>query len=366
MEKLYAIWLAETFGAGSRISSLLCEYYDSFEAIYNADSEELRLIEGITHIHIEKMCNKSLERAEEIASECAALYIDIITIFDEKYPENLKNISCPPIVLYVKGRLPGDKNIPSVAIVGSRRPSNYGAKMATKFAEDLGKRGFMIVSGMARGVDTCAHRGALKSEAFTIAVLGCGVDVLYPPENGGIKDLIETNGAVISEFAPGTAPMPTHFPVRNRIVSGLSNAVLIVEGKASSGSSITANIAKDQGREVFCLPGNVDNPLSTVSHKLIREGARLVTCAEDIITDMGYMLVEKKLNEIEQNEFAFSKLTEEQRRIANVLDKSTPMHIDEICFKSGIEIALANQCLFMLELSGMVTQLPGKQYILSL
>ena len=366
MEKLYAIWLAETFGAGSRISSLLCEYYESFEAIYNADLEELALIEGISHNHIEKLNNKSLKRAEEIASECEALYIDIITIFDDKYPENLKNIPCPPILLYVKGKLPDTKNIPSIGIVGSRKPSNYGAKMAQSFAEELGRKGFMVVSGMARGVDTCAHRGALKAEALTIAVLGCGVDVLYPPENGAIKDLIETNGAVISEFAPGTAPLPTHFPVRNRIVSGLSNAILVIEGKASSGSSITANIAKDQGREVFCLPGNVDNPLSSVSHKLIREGARLVTCAGDIITDLGYMLVEEKPSESEQLEFAFSKLTEDQRKIAEVLDRNMPMHIDEICFKSGIDIALANQCLFMLELSGIVKQLPGKQYILSL
>lgn len=366
MEKLYAIWLAETFGAGSRISSLLCEYYESFEAIYNADSEELSLIEGISHSHIEKMNSKSLMRAEEIAAECEALYIDVITIFDEKYPQNLKNIPCPPVVLYVKGKLPDNKSIPAIGIVGSRRPSNYGAKMAHDFAEALGKRGFVIVSGMARGIDTCAHRGALKAEALTLAVLGCGVDVVYPPKSGALKSLIEANGAVISEFAPGTAPMPTHFPVRNRIVSGLSNGVLVVEGKASSGSSITANIAKDQGREVFCVPGNVDNPLSSVSHMLIRDGARLVTCAEDIITDLGYMLVEEKRDECEQIEFVFSKLSVDQQKIARVLERSTPMHIDEICFKSGVEIAVANQCLFMMELSGIVKQLPGKQYILSL
>lgn len=367
MEKIYAIWLLETFGAGSRVSSMLCEYYNSFEDIYNASSEELALINGINHIHIEKLNNKSLKRAEEIASECDALGIDVITFFEDSYPENLKNIACPPILLYVKGTLPSMKNIPSLAIVGSRRPSNYGAKMAEKIAEDLGKRGFIIVSGMARGVDTFAHKGAIKAEAYTVAVLGCGVDVLYPPENGAIKDLIECNGAVVSEFAPGTSPLPTHFPVRNRIVSGMTNGVLIVEGKASSGSSITANLAKDQGREVFCLPGNVDNPLSSVSHKLIREGARLITCAEDIVTDMGYMLVEEKVeNNDLQKEKAFAKMTLDQRKIAQVLDRNTPMHIDEICFKSGVEIALANQCLFMLELSGAVKQLPGKQYILSL
>ena len=371
MENLCAIWLAETFGAGSRISPLLCEYYDSFETIYNADSEELAMISGISEAHIKKLEDKNLVRAKEIVEECTALGIDIITIFDDAYPENLKNIPCPPILLYVKGKLPTDKNIPSIAIVGSRRPSNYGAKMAEKFAEDLGRRGFMVVSGMARGIDTSAHKGAIRAEALTVAVLGCGVDVLYPPENGAIKDLIEHSGAVISEFAPGTSPLPTHFPVRNRIVSGMSNAVLVVEGKASSGSSITANVAKDQGREVFCLPGNVDNPLSAVSHKLIRDGARLVTCADDIIMDMGYMLVEENANNYSDDRqqrmnIVFEKLTGDQRKIAEVLDSNTPMHIDEICFKSGIEIAVANQCLLMLELSGTVKQLPGKQYILSL
>lgn len=371
MERIYAIWLLETFGAGSRISSMLCEYYNSFEAIYNANPEELALIEGISEKHIEKLRNKSLGRAEEIMAECEALDIDLLTIYDDMYPEQLKNIPDPPVLLYVKGNFPVTKNIPAIGVVGSRKPSNYGTKMAEKIAEGLGNRGFIIVSGMARGIDTCAHKGAIKAGALTIAVLGCGVDVLYPPENGTVKTLIEQNGAVISEFAPGTAPLPTRFPVRNRIVSGLSQSVLVVEGKASSGSTITANLAKDQGKEVFCLPGNVDNPLSAASHALIRDGARLVTCADDIITDLGYMLVEESAgNYMEDNQermnMVFGKLPEDQRKIAEVLDSNTPMHIDEICFKSGVEIAVANQCLFMLELSGAVKQLPGKQYILSL
>ncbi len=369
MEKMYAVWLAEAFGPGSKIPTMLCEYYGSFEAIYNADIEEIAGIEGITGRHIEKVRNKSLNRAQEILGECEALNIDILTIFDSLYPEPLKNISDPPVLLYVKGTFPSMDKIPAISIVGSRKPSNYGARMAEKIAEGLGKRGFIVVSGMARGVDTCAHKGAIKAEALTIAVLGCGVDVLYPPENSAIKSLIELNGAVVSEFAPGTAPLPTHFPVRNRIVSGMSQSVLVIEGKASSGSTITASLAKDQGKEVFCLPGNVDNPLSSASHKLIRDGARLITCADDIVMDLGYMLVECNAENFcnqEVRNTAFSKLTFDQRKIAEVLDSNTPMHIDEICFKSGIEIAVANQCLFMLELSGIAKQLPGKQYILSL
>ena len=369
MERLYAVWLLETFGAGSRISSLLCEYYDSFEAIYNASLEEIAMIEGIQEKHLYRLSNKSLQRANEIMGECATLNIDVITIFDEKYPEQLKNISDPPILLYVKGSLPKYEKAPFIGVVGSRRPSIYGDKMAEKISGDLANKGFVIVSGMARGIDTSAHKGAIKAGALTVAVLGCGVDVLYPPENKTIKLLIEQNGAVVSEFSPGTPPLPSHFPVRNRIVSGLSHAVLVVEGKPSSGSTITANLAKDQGREVFCLPGNVDNPLSCASHALIREGARLVTCATDIIIDMGCMLVEEFADNYEENDQERMKkfmenLTVDQRRVVAAMDISGPTHIDEICFKSGVEIAVANQCLFMLELSGKVKHLPGKYYIL--
>ncbi len=369
MERLYAVWLSEKFGAGNKIPSLLCEYYSSFEAIYNADLKELAMIDGITARHLEKLNDKGFSRANEILEKCMTLGIEIITFFDDKYPENLKNISDPPAVLYVKGDLPSMDKIPVIGVVGSRRPSNYGSKMATVIAEGLSNRGFLVVSGMARGIDTCAHRGALKAGGLTIAVLGCGVDVVYPPENKALKDLIELNGAVISEFPPGTAPLPTHFPVRNRIVSGLAQSILVVEGKASSGSTITANLAKDQGRDVFCLPGNADNPLSCASHKLIREGARLVTCADDIVMDLGYMLVEENLDNSDNDSrlnSVLSKLTADQRKIVKVLEHNAPTHIDEICFKSGIEIAVANQCLFMLELSGIVKQLPGKQYILSL
>lgn len=371
MEQVYAIWLSEALGAGCVVSSKICEYFGSFEEIYNANPKEFANIEGITSGHIEKLADKNLARAEEIIEECIGLNIKLITIYDDKYPENLKNIFNPPILLYVKGTFPDLTNIPVIGIIGSRKPSNYGARMAQKIAEDLSKRGFIVISGMARGIDTYAHKGAINANAPTIAVLGCGVDVLYPPENGKVKDYIEYNGAVISEFAPGTSPMPTHFPVRNRIVSGISNAVLIVEGKIASGSTITVNLAKEQGKDVFCLPGNVDNPLSAASHSFIRDGARLVTSAADIIADMGYMLVEEDKEEqveaVRQSMArTFGVLTAEHRKIAEVFDNSRPMHIDEICYKSGIDISSVNQCLIMMELSGIVKQLPGKQYILSL
>lgn len=372
MENIYAVWLLKIFGAGSLVSPALCEYYGSFEEIYNADVLELASFAGMTRGHLEKMALKNLDESRRVVEYCETLGIDIVNVFDVKYPTALKNISSPPVVLFVDGELPDSKSL-LMAVVGSRRPSIYGLNMTDKISYDLAKAGMVIVSGMARGVDSAAHRAAIRAGGKTIAVLGCGVDVLYPPENGALREMIRQNGAVISEFLPKTAPKPSCFPVRNRIVSGMSDAVLITEGKASSGSTITANLAKDQGKEVFCLPGNVDNPLSAAPNRLIREGARLAASAEDILIDMAVDNPEHLAETIYRDESdaqrrsnAFAKLTADQRAVVNVLDKNTPVHIDKICFESGIEISVVNQCLFMLELEGLVKQLPGKHYILCL
>lgn len=372
MEIVYAVWLLKIFGAGSSVSPALCEYFGSFEEIYNADDEELAEVKGITKSAVEKMSDKNLDEAEKVVEKCESLGIDIVTLFDVKYPTALKNISNPPILLFVDGYLPeGDSLL--MAVVGSRKPSIYGLNMTDKISFDLAKAGMVIVSGMARGVDSAAHRAAIRAGGKTVAVLGCGVDVIYPPENGRLKVLISQNGAVVSEFLPGTAPKPSCFPVRNRIVSGMSDAILVTEGKASSGSTITANLAKDQGREVFCLPGNADNPLSAAPNRFIREGARLAASAEDILIDMAVenpvrltdTIYSSEAKENRKND-VLSKLTADQRAVAEVLSTSTPTHIDKICFDSGVEISVVNQCLFMLELNGVVKQLPGKQYILCL
>lgn len=372
MEKVYAVWLLKIFGAGSLVSPLLCERYGSFEKIYRAPLLELSAVSGITKANIEKMALKNTEEAEEVVAKCDSLGIDIVTVFDVKYPSALKNISNPPIVLFVDGQLPGSGSL-CMAVVGSRKPSIYGLNMTDKISYELAKAGMVIVSGMARGIDSAAHRAAIRAGGKTVAVLGCGTDVVYPPENRSLKDLISKNGAVVSEFLPGTAPKPSCFPVRNRIVSGMSDATLITEGKASSGSTITANLAKDQGREVFCLPGNADNPLSAAPNRFIREGARLAASAEDILIDMAVEnpshladTIYSSDAEEARRKAAFSKLTSDQRAVAEVLSRSVPAHIDKICFDSGVEIAVVNQCLFMLELNGMVKQLPGKQYILCL
>jgi DNA processing protein len=224
---------------------------------------------------------------------------------------------------------------------------------------------------MARGIDTAAHRGALKAESETIAVLGCGADVCYPPEHGELKRLIESHGAVISELPPGAAPIGANFPMRNRIISGISVATVIVEGKATSGSTITARLSMEQGRETFCVPGGIDKELSVGPHQLIRDGARLVTSAKDIIVDLSRdypeLMVDVLLGDEARERISTAqteKLPPDQKMVISALKHNFPTHIDEICHKTGVEIPVVNQCLLLLEINGLVTSLPGKQYML--
>lgn len=369
-ELLYHLWLRELHGISSAKIFRLHDYFGSFSAVYEADFFEYAKIEGIGPFS--ELGNKSLDRAEKILEDCDRLGIDIISYYDDRYPKRLKEIdNAAPSLLYVRGKFPPVDHMLTVGIVGARRSSLYGNHCATSIAEELARQGTIIVSGMARGIDTAAHRGALKAEGDTIAVLGCGADVCYPPENHELKRIIESHGAVISELAPGTKPLSVHFPARNRIISGLCVGVVMVEGKATSGSTITARLAMEQGREVFCVPGPVDKTLSVGPHQLIRDGARLVTSAKDIImdlsTDYPELMVDVMLGEQAQERIAaknMEKLSLDEKMIVGALKHDFPTHIDEICYMTGIEISVVSQCLLMLEINGYVTSLPGKQYIL--
>lgn len=262
--------------------------------------------------------------------------------------------------------MPSEK---SISIVGSRKATSYGLEAGEELAYQLSMLGITITSGMARGIDSSAHKGALKAKGRTIAVLGCGHDIIYPPENKALIEEIIKSGAVISEYLPGTKPMAMNFPARNRIISGISLGVVVIEAAENSGSLITANFALEQGREVFALPGNINRINSKGTNKLIKEGAKLTTCIEDILEELEiYNLIDnKKIDGIDEdnidNEIFDQKyyrgLDNEERRMIQCL-KYEPLHVDYLANMTGYSIKHINSILTMLELKGVIEQMPGK------
>jgi DNA processing protein len=262
----------------------LADQFGDVTALYNADYSDLRN-RGIPNRMHKTLCDKSLTQAERIIEQCQRMDITVIPYNDYRYPDKLNNIHDPPAVLYVKGTLPDFQRLPGLAIVGTRKASDAGLYYTFDFAYHLAKAGVLIVSGMASGIDSAANRGALHAGRSTVAVLGCGVDVVYPSENRGLYDDIVTFGAVVSEYPPGTKPIGRHFPARNRIMSGLTDGVFVIEGLARSGAGITANCALEQGRMVFALPGRHDDPLAKKPNTLIKNHAKLVDCLDDILSE---------------------------------------------------------------------------------
>jgi len=284
------------------------------------------------------------------------LGISLITLLDAEYPENLRDIADPPPVLYVLGEFkPQDSR--SIAVVGSRRATPYGRTTAERFGRELAELGFTVVSGMARGIDTCAHRGALAAGGRTIAVLGCGLDYIYPPENRNLMAKIAREGAVITEFPLGTPPEAGHFPIRNRIISGLSLGVLVVEAAASSGSLITVDWALEQGRDVFAVPGNINSPYSKGTNFLISQGARLVQEAREIAAELRL-----PVEEPEGGGAASISLSSEEKKFLAVF-QDRHLHIDEIIRATRLAPQQVISILLMLDLKGCVQQLPGKLFV---
>lgn len=286
-----------------------------------------------------------------------------ITIGDKGYPEILAGIFNPPPELFVKGALlPGDKN--AVAIVGSRRATLYGLKECERISYELALKGITVVSGMARGIDSAAHRGALKAKGRTIAVLGSGHNQIYPPENKKLYHEITENGAVISEFPPDTPPSTLTFPKRNRIISGLSRGVLVVEAARKSGALITANYALEEGREVFAVPGNISSTRSDGTNALIKEGAKLAESAEDILEELKYVIDAKEMQNtrggIEARNTA--SMSSEERKVFDVLS-DRPKVVDEISRVLGTPAHKISEALVRLEIKRLVKALPGENFI---
>lgn len=280
---LYWIWLAERCGAASRaFGRLIARHSDPFE-LYRMDEEEIERIEGIDGRLKEKLCDKALDSAYSILRYCKNQGVDIISYADARYPQRLRNIEDPPVLLYALGTLPDFNRRLCIGMVGTRKMSEYGKESAYRIAYEAASAGAVIVSGMALGIDAISACGALESGGETVAVLGCGMGIVYPKEHKRLMSAIVRNGVVLTEYPPMERPNGYHFPQRNRIISGLCQGTLIVEGAKGSGALITAGHAIAQGREVFALPGQVDEINSDGPNDLIRQGAHVALCAEDIL-----------------------------------------------------------------------------------
>jgi len=345
---------------GSKKCRQLVEWFGSPQKVLSASAKSLSLVPGLGKEAITSLIqgaknidiNEDLKRIDE-------LNIGVISFRDSLYPSPLKTIFDPPFLLYVKGKLKKEES-DTLAIVGTRRPTTYGKLMARRLARDLAREGITIVSGMARGIDTAAHQGALEVGGRTIAVLGSGVDVIYPPENKKLVVEIIKKGAVISEYPLGTEPNAPHFPQRNRIISGLAKGVLVVEAPLRSGALITADFALEQGREVFAIPGNITNPNAQGVNRLVKEGAKLVECVEDILEELDFSLLNKKEKKTFDEEIP--SLFSEERKVLELLEEE-PLHIDSLVSKSGLPASKVGGLLMKLQLKGLARELPGKLFV---
>jgi DNA processing protein len=365
--------LALTPGLGPTKARRVIEFFGSVQALFQASLTELEAA-GLRAVSAQSLgTGRSMELAQDELGKAAAADARIIGLDDPGYPMQLKQIYDPPLILYVRG----DEAVisqPGIALVGTRHPTPYGSGMAERLACDLAARGLVIFSGMARGIDTAGHRGAIAAKGKTVAVWGTGVDVVYPKENTRlVEQILALGGAVISEFPIGTFPAPQNFPIRNRIISGISLGVLVVEAAEYSGTRITARCALEQNREVFAVPGNVTNKGSWTPNTLIKQGAKLVATWEDVWeelpTQVRLTLQPEGGNESQVGQtaslFGEAELSPHEKKIFALLKADESTHIDEIVER--LEPALSSSeifaALFELELAGKVKQLPGKNFV---
>ena len=374
----YALdWLALSLtpGLGPTKARKLVEHFGSAPAVLRASLTELEG-SGIQAVSAQSLATgKSAELAREELARAADASVTVLCMDDALYPRRLKEIYDPPIILYVRGDAEV-LNKPGIAMVGTRHPTPYGSGMAERLACDLAAQGLVIISGMARGVDTASHRGSISAKGKTIAVFGTGVDVIYPKENSRLSEqILSFGGALVSEFAMGSFAAPQNFPIRNRILSGMSIGVLVVEAAEYSGTRITARLALEQNRDVFAVPGNVTNKNSWGPNTLIKQGAKLVATWEDVWedlpTEVRLALTPPPSPESSSTSsaslFPDDGLPPHERRILSLLKADEATHIDEIVEKLESELSSSEifAALFELELNGKVRQMPGKNFVKS-
>jgi DNA processing protein len=370
-------WLALSLtpGLGPTRARKLVEHFGSPESVFHASLTELEAA-GIQATSAQSIATgKSAELAREEIARCAEQNVTLLSPEDPCYPPGLKEIYDPPLMLYVRGN-PDVLKQPGIAVVGTRHPTPYGSGMAERLACDLAAQGLVIISGMARGVDTASHRGAISTKGKTIAVFGTGVDVIYPKENSRLAEqILALGGALISEFPLGTFAAPQNFPIRNRILSGMSAGVLVVEAAEYSGTRITARCALEQNRDVFAVPGNVTNKNSWGPNTLIKQGAKLVATWEDIWEDLPpeikLALSPPPSSEsgatISASLFPDDGIPPHEQRILSLLKADEATQIDELVERLETKMSSSEifAALFELELTGKVRQMPGKNFVKS-
>jgi len=337
----------------------LLDAFGSAEKILLAGADQLASVEGITRPVAENITRwRDFADPSAEMKKASDLGARIITGEDDEYPPALREIHDPPIVLYVLGRITErDRN--AVAVVGSRKATHYATECAKKLSFQIAYAGLTIVSGLARGIDTAAHQGALAAKGRTIAVIGSGLGCLYPPENAELAERITTSGAVISEFPVDTAPDRQTFPIRNRVVTGCSFGVLVVEAGANSGALISANMAAEQGRTLYAVPGRIDQPAGLGSNRLIQQGAKLVITAADILDDLPLVFRE---NPALPAPAAPAELTPDQQKVFEALG-TEEASLDSVIVTSGLTAAAVSSTLLALEMRRLVKQLPGKRFV---
>lgn len=382
-------------GVGPKTARSLIEVLGSVEKVLQASPAELGKIDSLSpnirECLVRKQLSCPLERELELIQEYGC---NIVTLYDAAYPQRLKEIDTPPLLLYIKGELKSEDAF-SISLVGSRQAKDYGRRVSYQLSYQLARRGLTVVSGFAKGVDTCAHRGALEAEGRTIAVMGNGLSLIYPAVNSELAEQIEQSGALISEFPMGMKPIRDNFPRRNRLISGLTIGTVVVEASNRSGALITARHALDQGREVFAVPGEISSELSTGPHQLIDAGAKLISNADDLLEALPQHLINHNLTATPSpdtdtatelpRDLAVEKtnpeptrsetpekpepkpvtpppaLTDEEKKVFNAIE--TPAsHIDTIVRTTQLPISKVSSTLLMLELKGVIEQLPGKQF----
>ena len=362
-EALIALNLIEGVGP-VRVRQLL-EHFGEAPTILQASKAQLLHVRGIGEDTAENISGweKSVDLAGEL-KRIAEFGCHVLISSDENYPELLRQIYDPPVVLYVKGELTAkDKN--AVAMVGSRQTTHYGIETARKLAYQLAYVGVTVVSGGARGIDTAAHQGALGAKGRTVAVLGTGINIVFPPENNDLFERIAANGAVITQFPFNRPADKQSFPIRNRIVAGMTLGTVVVEANLTSGALITANMAVEAGRQIFAVPGRIDSPRSKGCHDLIKKGAKLCEGAEDILSEFEYLFPASNKRPTLNDDGTLPALTlsENEQKVYDALEEASESSIDEVIRRSGLPTSTVSVALLGLEMKRVVKQLPGKMFL---